>query len=106
MTDAPVRAIDAVVNIWTEEVIQLRPSWRDQFFEGKMKAKRETISGMSLEAMIARMDAAGIERAFLIATKAGRLGHPSTFHVPYKIVADAVQKHPDRFYGLAGIDPT
>ncbi|MBV8165195.1 MAG: hypothetical protein JO021_00290, partial [Alphaproteobacteria bacterium] len=57
MTDAPVRAIDAVVNIWTEEVIQLRPSWRDQFFEGKMKAKRETISGMSLEAMIARMDA-------------------------------------------------
>ena len=104
MTD--VRAIDAVVNIWTEEVMQLRPSWRDQFFEGKMKAKRETISGMSLEAMIARMDAAGIERAFLIATKAGRLGHPSTFHVPYKIVYDAVQKHPDRFYGLAGIDPT
>lgn len=106
MTDAlPVRAIDAVVNIWTEEVIKLRPSWRDQFFEGKMKAKRETVSGMSLEAMIARMDAAGIERAFLIATKAGRLGHPSTFHIPYKIVYDAVQKHPDRFYGLAGIDP-
>jgi predicted TIM-barrel fold metal-dependent hydrolase len=101
----PVRAIDAVVNIWTEEVIQLRPSWRDQFFEGKMKAKRETVSGMSLEAMIARMDAAGIERAFLIATKAGRLGHPSTFHIPYKIVYDAVQKHPDRFHGLAGIDP-
>ena len=106
MTEAPVRAIDAVVNIWTEEVIKLRPSWRDQFFEGKMKAKRETVSGMSLEAMIARMDAAGIERAFLIATKAGRLGHPSCFHIPYKIVADAVQKHPDRFYGLAGIDPT
>jgi hypothetical protein len=26
--------------------------------------------------------------------------------VPYKLVVDAVQKYPDRFCGLAGVDPT
>jgi len=102
---APVRAIDAVVNIWTDEAMRYRPAWRDQFFEGKMRVKRETVAGLSLEAMLTRLDAAGIERAFLIATKVGRQGHPSTFQIPYKLVADAVQKYPDRFYGLAGIDP-
>ncbi len=101
----PVRAIDAVVNLWTDEALSYRPAWRDQFFAGKMKAKRETLVGQSLETMLGRMEAAGIERAFLVATKAGRLGHPSTYHLPYKVVADAVQKYPDRFYGLAGIDP-
>ena len=52
------------------------------------------------------MDAAAIEKAFLVATKAGSLGPPACYHLPYSLVADAVRRHPDRFYGLAGIDPT
>ena len=101
----PIRAVDAVVNIWTPEALSHRPAWRDGFFVDKMKAQQPLMAGLSLEQMIERLDRAGIARAFLIATKAGRLGHPSTYHLPRKIVADAVQKYPDRFCGLAGIDP-
>ena len=100
-----VRAIDAVVNIWTPEALAGRPD-RTGFYTSKMRVKPEIYAGMSLEEMIARMDAAGIERAFLIAAKVGRLGIPACYHVDYKLVADAVQKHPDRFFGLAGLDPT
>jgi hypothetical protein len=100
-----VRAIDAVVNIWTPEALAGRPD-RTGFYTSKMRVKPEIYAGMSLADMIARMDAAGIERAFLIAAKVGRLGIPACYHVDYRLVADAVQKHPDRFFGLAGLDPT
>jgi predicted TIM-barrel fold metal-dependent hydrolase len=103
---AAIGAIDTVVNIWTPEAQALRPKWRDDFFVGKMKGEAADVEGLTLAAMIARMDASGIARAFLIASKVGRLGHPSTYHVPYRLVADAVQAYPDRFSGLAGIDPT
>jgi predicted TIM-barrel fold metal-dependent hydrolase len=62
--------------------------------------------GVSLESMISRMDASGIERSFLIAAEVGTLHHPACYHVPCKLVVDAVQKYPDRFCGLAGVDPT
>ncbi|MGG5889775.1 amidohydrolase family protein [Falsiroseomonas sp. HC035] len=100
-----IRAIDAVVNIWTPEALAGRPD-RTGFYTSKMRVKREIFEGMSLKDMIARMDAAGIEKAFLIAAKVGRLGHPACYHVDYRLVADAVQAHPDRFHGLAGLDPT
>ena len=101
----PMRAIDAVVNIWTPEAQRLRPSWRHGFFVDKMKGDQSGIDGISLEDMLARMDRAGIGRAFLIATRAGRQWHPATYRIPYRMVYDAVQKYPDRFCGLAGIDP-
>jgi uncharacterized protein len=101
-----VRAIDAVVNIWTEEALSHRPAWKKDFFVGKMKADTGLMEGLSLEQMIARMDAAGIERAFLVAPKSGRVGLPGCYHLPYDVIARAVARHPDRFYGLAGIDPT
>jgi predicted TIM-barrel fold metal-dependent hydrolase len=100
-----LRAIDAVVNIWTLEALAGRPD-RSGFYTSKMRVTPEIYAGMSLEEMIARMDAAGIERAFLIAAKVGRLGIPACYHVDYRLVADAVQKHPDRFFGIAGLDPT
>ena len=106
MSDERVPAIDAVVNIWTDEAISYRPSWKDGFFVGKMRVTQETAAGLTHEQMLRRMDRAGIERSFLIATKAGRLGHPSTYHLPYEVVARAVDEHPDRFSGLAGVDPT
>ena len=106
MTSDRIQAIDAVVNIWTDEALSHRPAWKDGFFVGKMRVTRETAAGLTHEQMLGRMDKAGIERAFLIATKAGRLGHPSTYHLPYEVVAKAVEAHPDRFSGLAGVDPT
>jgi len=52
------------------------------------------------------MDRAGIERSLLVATKTGQLGLPGSWHLPYEIVARAVQQYPHRFSALAGLDPT
>ncbi len=98
-------AIDAVVNIWTEEALKGRPERKD-FYTGKVKVDQATFEGVSLEDMIRRMDDAGIERSMLIAAKVGPADHRACYHVPYSMVADAVQKYPDRFLGLAGVDPT
>jgi predicted TIM-barrel fold metal-dependent hydrolase len=71
-----------------------------------MRVPKEFYEGISLEVMLERMDVAGIDRAMLIAAKVGVKGNPYCYHVPNELVRDAVQKYPDRFYGLAGIDPT
>lgn len=103
---ASYRAIDAVVNIWTEEALSKRPGWGNDFFSGKMNADRGLIGNpLSLEAMIDQLDEAGIELAFLIAARSGRPGLPGCYHMPYEVVARAVQKYPTRFRALAGIDP-
>jgi len=102
---SPLMAIDAVVNLWTAEALAARPP-RQQFYVDKMNVGQDTFDGVSLEQMIARMDAAGIERALLIAAKVGSRHHPACYQVPYEMVADAVQKYPERFSGLAGVDPT
>jgi predicted TIM-barrel fold metal-dependent hydrolase len=100
-----IAAIDAVVNIWTPEALAHRPD-RRAFYVDKLGVDDGTFGGITLDDMLGRMDAANIERAFLVAAKVGPLGHPACYHVPYGLVADAVNHHPDRFYGLAGIDPT
>ena len=101
----PVKAIDAVVNIQTEEALSFRPADRRGFYVEKLGVDEDTFTGISHEEMLKRMDEAGIEKAFLIAAKIGREGLPAAYHLPYQLVADAVKAHPDRFYGLAGIDP-
>jgi len=99
------KAIDAVVNIWTREALSHRPDWGDEFFVDKMNAENALMAGLSLEEMIEKMEEANIEKAFLIAARAGRVGLPGCYHMPYSVVADACAKYPERFYGLAGIDP-
>ncbi len=105
MTD-DVRAIDCVVNIWTPEALVHRPMWRETFLVGKIGADPGLVAGLTLPELIDRMDAAGVERAFLVAVRAGPEHHPTSARIPYEVVADAVAQHPDRFYGLAGVDPT
>ncbi|WP_296576837.1 amidohydrolase family protein [Phreatobacter sp.] len=100
-----IKAIDTVVNIWTPEALAGRPD-RTGFYTEKMRVKAETFAGVTHKQMLERMDRAGIEKSFLIAAKVGQIGHPACYHVPYRLVADAVQAHPDRFLGLAGLDPT
>ena len=100
-----IRAIDAVVNIRTAEALLLQPD-RKNFYVDKMRVAPQTFDSITLEEMLRRMDAAGTERSFLIAAKVGVKHHPACYHVPYQLVADAVQKYPARFSGLAGIDPT
>lgn len=97
-------AIDAIANIWTPEALSHRPDWTDDFFVGKVKGVHDS-GGISLEAMLAQMDKAGIARGFLVAAKTGRVGLPGSYHMPLKIVTDAVAKYPERFHGLIGLDP-
>lgn len=98
------RAIDIVVNIWTAQALANRPD-RSDFYK-KMRVPSELYEGISLETMIQRMDDAGIERAMLIAAKVGDRNHSYCYHVPYGLVKEAVQQYPNRFYALAGLDPT
>src|SRR5215212_5132031 len=92
-----IKAIDSTVNIWTKEALAGRPD-RTKFYTEKMHVN-VGMDGLSLPDMLARMDAAGIEKALLIAAKVGQLGHSACYHVPYELVADAVQAYPDRFLG-------
>ena len=100
-----IQAIDIIANIWTREALAGRPD-RTAFFRGKIGVDQTTFEGISLEEMIRRMDAAGIERAFLAAAKVGETWHPAGYHVPYELVAEAVRRYPARFSALAGLDPT
>jgi uncharacterized protein len=104
--DLSIKAIDCVVNPITPEIMATRPAWSKTFWTQKIGRKPEDLVGLTHDKMIAAMDAAGIEKSFLLAVKIGRQGLPGSWHLPYEVVADAVQKYPDRFYGLAGIDPT
>jgi predicted TIM-barrel fold metal-dependent hydrolase len=106
MTDHDVQAIDAVVNIFNADALAHRPLWRDQFLGEQMRVGEDTRKGVELDEMLRRMDDAGIERSFLIAAKCGPIGHPSCFHMPLEVVDRAIAAHPDRFFGLYGIDPT
>jgi predicted TIM-barrel fold metal-dependent hydrolase len=101
-----IQAIDCVVNPITPEIMRLRPAWSKTFWERKIGRDPLAGEGVTLEQLLALMDDAGIERSLLVATKTGTLGTRGAWHLPYSIVADAVQRHPARFSGLAGLDAT
>ena len=99
-TETKIKAIDTVVNLPDPERVR-HHEWileeRPGFGGGE--------SNMTPERYLEKMDAAGIEKSFLIAAKAGSKHEGYMDAVPYEEVAEIVNKHPDRFYGLAGIDP-
>src|SRR4051812_23199867 len=100
--------IDIVVNMHTPEIYQEREkkgSGVDDAFRNKTRSEG-AIQGVSIEDYIKKMDAAGVERSLLIATRNGDLNVRGSYHLPYETVAAVCRKYPDRFSGLAGIDPT
>lgn len=101
----PTRVIDAVCNLFTPEVVASRPGWTGSFLGGKIGAEPARIAGMSVDDHVAMLDRAGIDHALLIAPKMGRVGLPASWHMDVRHVVDAVQQRPDRFSGLAGVDP-
>jgi uncharacterized protein len=60
-------AIDIVINLHTPEVLPLKPKWRREFFKEKIGADAEIINGLPIEKYMERMDAAGIQVAFITA---------------------------------------
>jgi predicted TIM-barrel fold metal-dependent hydrolase len=99
-------AIDIVCNLFTPETVAGGMTGLDEDFKAQVRMDPTIRGGVSMADYIARMDRAGIERAFLIAVRAGDLNVRGSFEVPYDMVARICAQYPDRFSGLAGIDTT
>ena len=86
--------VDAWVQPWTAEVAAGMPARNQQLAERYGNAARLN-AGITLEEMVAEMDAAGVDVALC---SAGPL-------VPNRFVLEALQRFPDRFVGVATADP-
>lgn len=93
-------ALDPVVNLWTAEDFRLYPAHLTEFWD-RIRLEEQGTAGISIEEMLARMDAAHVEVAFLLAARGGR----HEFEIPYARVYEVCERYPDRFRPIAGIDP-
>ena len=97
--------IDIVVNLYTPQEVELGQTGLDEEFKKQVRMPEKMRSGVTIPDYIKKMDQAGIERSLLIAVRAGDIRVPESFEVPYESVHKVCSKYPDRFSGLAGIDP-
>jgi uncharacterized protein len=91
-------AIDPVVNVWEQQDFEVYPDHLRDFWE-RIRIEEKGTVGIDIEEMLARMDAAHIEVAFLLATRGGE------WEITYRRVYDICERYPDRFRPIAGIDP-
>lgn len=77
----------------------------DEDFKEQVRMPQELRGGVSAGDYLAQMDRAGIEKSLLIAVRAGDARMKGSFEIPYQVVADVCAQYPDRYSGLAGIDP-
>lgn len=101
-----VRAVDIVCNLFTDQEVALRGEGIDRQFLSKVRLAPDEQAGVSVPALIEHLDEASIEMALLPAVKAGDLRIRDSWHLPYERIAEVCEKYPDRFRGLAGVDPT
>ena len=101
-----MNAIDIVVNLFTPEEVRLGQTGLDETFKAQIRMPEDMRGGVSIENYLVRMDRAGIQRSLLIAVRAGDLMVKGSFKIPYQRVHEICQQYPDRFSGLAGVDPT
>lgn len=98
--------IDIVCNLYTPEVLGKYRVDQSPRFKDQVRMASDMRNGVSVEDYIRKMDRAGIERSLLIAARCGDLRVAGSWEVPYEVVARVCEQYPDRFSGLAGIDPT
>lgn len=99
-------AIDIVCNYEFDDPDTQRPQWSREFLTGKIRQPADAVGSFSDQQFLDKMDAAGVDHAFLIAVKAGSADHRINHRIPLEKVAAMVEKHPTRFSGLIGVDPT
>ena len=99
-------AIDIVCNLFTPQEVQQGQTGVDEYFLDQVRFPAELRPGVPLETYLEKMDRARIQRSLLVAVRAGDLRIRGSFEIPYTRVADICQRYPDRFSGLAGVDPT
>jgi len=93
------------VNLYTPQEVELGQTGLDEEFKKQVRMPEKMRSGVTIPDYIKKMDQAGIERSLLIAVRAGDIRVPESFEVPYESVHKVCSEYPDRFSGLAGIDP-
>jgi uncharacterized protein len=98
-------AIDIVCNLFTSREVSEGRTGLDETFKTQVRMPPEIRDGVSVEDYIARMDRADIDRSLLIAVRAGDLNVRGSFEITYDRVAEVCAQYPDRFSGLAGVDP-
>jgi len=98
-------AIDIVCNLFTPREVSEGRTGVDQDFLEKIRFPDELRKGVTIEDYLRKMDAAGVERSLLIAVRAGDLRMKGSFEIPYEYVHEICRLYPDRFSGLAGVDP-
>ena len=99
-------AIDIVCNLFTPQEVQQGQTGVDEYFLDQVRFPAELRPGVPLETYLEKMDRARIQHSLLVAVRAGDLRIKGSFEIPYDRVADICQRYPDRFSGLAGVDPT
>jgi len=97
--------IDIVVNLFTPQEVREGRTGLDEDFKAQVRMPPEMRGGVTLENYLRKMDRADIDRSLLIAVRAGDLNVKHSFEIPYDRVHEVCQAYPDRFSGLAGVDP-
>ena len=98
-------AIDIVTNLYSPKMVEEGRTGLDETFKEQVRMPPEMRGGVGEEDYLQRMDRAGIDKSLLIAVRAGDIRMKGSFEVPYQDVADVCARFPDRYHGLAGIDP-
>ena len=98
-------SIDIVVNLFTAQEIANNQVGIDQDFMAQIRMPPEMRKGVSIPQYIEKMDKVGIDRSLLLAVRAGDMRMRGSFEISYERVHEICQEHPDRFSGLAGVDP-
>ena len=98
-------AIDIVCNLFTEQEVKLKQTGLDEEFMKQVRMPEDMRKGVSIEKYLKKMDSADVGHSLLIAVRAGDLRMKGSFEIPYERVHEVTQAHPERFSGLAGVDP-
>lgn len=97
--------IDIVCNVYDPQAVRKGLTGIDNHFKRQIRMPRALWGGVSVSDYLRKMDRAGIERSLLIAVRAGDPNIKGSFELPYAHVARICSKYPERFSGLAGVDP-
>jgi len=97
--------IDIVCNLYDPEGVRKGQTGIDDTFKKQIRMDPRLWGGIRTADYLRKMDRAGISRSLLIAVRAGDLNVAGSFEVPYERVAKVCARYPQRFSGLAGVDP-
>jgi len=97
--------IDIVCNLFDPTAVRLGQTGLDDTFKAQVRLDRRYWGGIPVSQYLRKMDRAGIERSLLIAVRAGDINVRGSFELPVDRVAAVCDRWPDRFSGLAGVDP-